>query len=170
MKNLHVATLFFVVLIAIGVAQDNSSGNKLPSLQKSDLEMKAIVNLRKFAFAESAYAMSHPKEGFACDARLLTQLEWPNSPTHAKVVKSNLLAGTGNYRYAATCDSDSKPASKLHIFAIPLDPHSNLRTFCATGRFGPYETEPYVATSEFPIRGVFSGNAESCLSSGELLK
>lgn len=62
-------------------------------MQKSDLEMGAIVNLRKPGKGESAYAMRNPQEGFASDPQALTKLEWPSSPTHAKLVKPALLSG-----------------------------------------------------------------------------
>ncbi|HTS36544.1 MAG TPA: hypothetical protein VMH04_12785 [Candidatus Solibacter sp.] len=120
--------------------------------------------------AESAYAMSHTQEGFACDAQVLTKLEWPNSPTHAKLVDAAFFGGTGEYKFSAQCAENSKPAGKLNILAIPVDPSANLHTFCATGTFGPYEEKPYFSTSEFPIRSIAGGTPESCFVSGELLK
>ena len=150
MNRMRIATLLFAVLVPVTFAQESSSGHKSPTSQKPDLEMQAIVNLRKFVAGESTYAMSHPNEGFACDPQVLTQLEgWPNSD--AKLLEPALLSGTGNYKFSASCPQDSKPGSKLNVFAVPLDPHTNLRTFCAGGTFGPYNTAPYVRTSEFPI-------------------
>ena len=170
MTRFRLAAWFFTVVVASGFAQDSLSASKSASPQNSDVEMNAIVNLRKFEAGETQYAMNHTKEGFACDARVLTQLEWPNSPAHAKLVESSLLGGTGEYKYSAACDPASKPGSKLNVFATPLDPHANLLTFCATVTFGPYETAPYFATGESPIRSISSGSAESCLASGKPLQ
>lgn len=168
MKSARIATLFFAVLVPVAFTQESSSGYKPPSQPKSDLEREAIANLRKFAVGESRYAMSHPNEGFACHPQVLTQEAWPNS--QAKLLEPALLSGTGDYQFSVSCPQGSKPGTKLNIFAVPLDPHANLRTFCAAGRFGPFETGPYVATSEFPIRSISAGTAESCLVSGEPLK
>jgi len=170
MKSAGLTILFLVVLTTTVFAQSNSTEHKSFSMQKSDLEMGAIVNLRKFAMGESAYAMSHPQQGFACDPQALTKLEWPDSPTHAKLVEPALLSGAKQYKFSAQCAENSKPAGKLNISAVPLDSNPDLRTFCATGTFGPFRTKPYVRTSEFPIRGISGGTAGSCLMSGELLK
>jgi hypothetical protein len=166
MNRAQLAILFLVGLTTAGIAQNSSP---LPT-QTSDVEMRAIVNLRKFEMGESTYAMSHSQEGFACDPEVLTKLEWPDSPSHAKLVDPALLSGTGQYKFSAQCAGNSKPAGKLNILAVPLDPHAHLRTFCATGTFGPYETEPYVATGGFSIHSISGGTPESCFVSGELLK
>jgi hypothetical protein len=170
MKRVGLAIAFLAVLTSTVFAQNNSTERKSSRTQKSDLEIGAIVNLRKFAMGESGYAMTHLQEGFACDPQALTELEWPDSPNHAKLVEPALLSGAGQYKFSARCGEHSKPAGKLNIFAVPLDPNANLRTFCATGTFGPFPTKPYVRTSEFPIRSILGGTAESCLVSGELLK
>jgi hypothetical protein len=170
MKSVRLTIWFLVVLTTPVFAQSNSTEHKSFSMKKSDLEMGAIVNLRKFAMGESAYAMSHPQEGFACHPEALTKLEWPDSPTHAKLVEPALLSGARQYKFSAQCADNSKPAGRLNIFAVPLDSSADLRTFCATGTFGPFETKPYVRTSEFPIRSISGGTAGSCLMSGELLK
>ena len=170
MKSVGVTILFLAVSVPIGIAQDDSNRLNSVSFQQSDLEKTAITNLRKFAIGESAYAMSHPQEGFACDPRVLTKLEWTNSPSHAKLLDPDLLSGTGKYKFSAQCEENSKPVGKLSILAVPLDPNANLRTFCATGTFGPFETKPYFATSEFPIRSISGGTPESCVVSGEPLK
>ena len=170
MKSAGLTISFLVVLTTTVFAQSNSTEHKSFPTQKSDLEMRAIVNLKKFAMAESAYAMSHSQEGFACEPQALTKLEWPDSPTHAKLVDAALLSGAGRYKFSAQCGDNSKPAGKLNIFAVPLDPNADLRTFCASGTFGPFPTKPYVRTSEFPIRSISRGTAESCVVSGELLK
>jgi hypothetical protein len=170
MKSAGLAISFLVVLIATAFGQSNSTERKSFPMQKSDLEMGAIVNLRKFSMAESAYAMSHSQEGFACEPQALTKLEWPDSPNHAKLVDAVLLSGAGRYKFSATCGDNSKPAGKLNIFAVPLDLNADLRTFCASGTFGPLPTNPYVRTSEFPIRSISGGTAESCVVSGKLLK
>lgn len=170
MKSAGLTISFLVVLIATAFGQSNSTERKSFPMQKSDLEMGAIVNLRKFAMAESAYAMSHSQEGFACEPQALTKLEWPDSPNHAKLVDAALLSGAGRYKFSAQCGDNSKPAGKLNIFAVPLDPNADLRTFCASGTFGPFPTKPYVRTSEFPIRSISGGTAESCVVSGKLLK
>jgi len=169
MKTLGLTRLFLVVLTTTVLAQ-NSPEHKQSPTQKSDLEKTAVTNLRKLAIGESVYSMSHTGEGFACDPQALTELEWPDSPNHAKLVEPVLLSGAGQYKFSARCGEHSKPAGKLNIFAVPLDPNANLRTFCATGTFGPFPTKPYVRTSEFPIRSILGGTAESCLVSGELLK
>jgi hypothetical protein len=170
MKSVGLISLFLVVLATTVFAQNDSAEDKSPSVQKSDVEMEAIHNLQKFAMGESVYAMNHPQEGFACDPRDLTRLEWPDSPTHAKLVEPALLIGARQYKFSAQCADNSKPAGKLNILAVPLDSNADLRTFCATGTFGPYPTKPYVATSEFPIRSISGGTAGSCLVSGEPLK
>jgi hypothetical protein len=169
MKTLGLTRLFLVVLTTTVLAQ-NSSEHKQSPTQKSDLETEAIHNLQKFAMGESVYAGSHPQEGFACNPQDLTRLEWPNSPTHAKLVEPALLSGARQYKFSAQCADNSKPAGKLNIFAVPLDPTAHLPTFCATGTFGPFETKPHFATSEFPIRSTYGGTPESCIASGELLK
>jgi hypothetical protein len=166
MKRAERIILFLVGLTTAVVAQSNST---LPA-QTSDLEMRAIVNLRKFEMAESTYAMSHSQEGFACDPQVLTKLEWPYSPDHAKLVDPALLGGTGQYKFSARCMGNSKPAGKLNILAAPLDPNAHLRTFCATGTFGPYETEPYFATGGFAIHSTSGDTPENCFASGEPLK
>jgi hypothetical protein len=168
MKRKHAATLFFAVLVSVAFAQESSSGHKPPPSQKPDLERQAVVNLEKFVAGESRYAMSHPNEGFACDLHVLTLVEWPNS--NAKLLEPALLSGMGNYKFSASCPHDSKPGTKLNVFAVPLDPHENLRAFCKTETFGPYETPPYVATGGSPIRSISPANAGSCLVSGEPLK
>ena len=170
MKSVGLTGWFLVVLATTVFAQNHSTEHKSPSMQKSDLEMEAIHNLHKFALGESVYAMSHPQEGFACNPQDLTKLEWPDSPTHAKLVEPALLSGAMQYKFWAQCADNSKPAGKLNIFAIPLDSNADLRTLCATGTFGPFPAKPYVATSEFPIRSISGGTAGSCLVSGELLK
>jgi hypothetical protein len=169
MKTLGLTRLFLVVLTTTVFAQNSYERTQSPT-QKSDLEMEAIHNLQKFAMGESVYAGSHPQEGFACNPQDLTRLEWPNSPTHAKLVEPAFLSGARQYKFSAQCADNSKPAGKLNIFAVPLDPNAHLRTFCATGTFGPFETKPYFATSEFPIRSTYGGTPESCIASGELLK
>ena len=166
MKSTRFATLFLAVLASVTFAQERSTGHKSPSSQESGAEIQAVVNLRKFVSGESTYAMSHPNEGFACDPQVLTQLAWPNS--NAKLLEPALLSGTGNYKFSASCPRDSKPGTKLNVLAVPFDPKANLRTFCQTETFGPYESAPYVATSGSPIRS--SGNSGNCLESGEPLK
>ena len=169
MKSTRIATLFFAVLVSVAFAQESTSGHESQTSQKHDREMQAIVNLRKFVAGEDTYALTHPNEGFACDPQVLTQLEWrPNS--NAKLLEPALLSGLGNYKFSASCPQDSKPGAKLNVSAVPLDPHADLRTFCAAITFGPYETAPYVRTSEGPIRSISVGNAEYCLVSGEPLK
>jgi len=170
MKSAGLTVLFLVVLTTTVLAQSDSTEHKSLPVQKSDLERGAITNLRKFALAESTYAMSHSREGFACDPQPLTKLEWPDSPSHAKLVDPALLSGLGQYKFLAQCDGNSKPVGKLSILAVPLDPNAHLRTFCATGTFGPFETAPYFRTSEFPIRSTSGGTPGSCLVLGELLK
>jgi hypothetical protein len=170
MKRVELTILFIVWLTTAVVPQSSATGQKSLPTQTSDVEMRAIVNLRKFALAESTYAMNHSQEGFACDPQVLTKLEWPNSPNRAKLVDPALLGGTGQYKFSAQCKENSKPAGKLSVLAVPLDPNANLRTFCATGRSGPFAEKPYFATSEFPIRSISGGTAESCLVSGEFLK
>ena len=164
MKNMQIVTVFCTALIPVAFAQDN--GQIAPG--RSDIEMRAIVNLRKLAAGEASYAMSHPNEGFACNPQVLTQRDWANS--QAKLVEPALLSGEGNYKFSASCPQDSKPGSKLNVLAVPLDLRSNLHAFCATVTFGPYETAPYFATGESTIRSISAGNAESCLTSGEPLK
>jgi hypothetical protein len=168
MKSAHIATLLFAVLVSVAFAQESSRGDKSPSSQKPDLERQAIVNLRKFVAGESRYAVSHPNEGFACDPQVLTLLEWPNS--NAKLLEPALLSGVGRYKFSASCPRDSKPGTKLNVLAVPLDPHDNLRAFCKTETFGPYETAPYVATGGSAVRSILVENAGSCLVSGEPLK
>jgi len=163
------AVLTILLLVGLATAVIAQSSPTLPT-QTSDLEMRAIVNLRKLEMAESTYAMDHSQEGFACDPQVLTKLEWPNSPSHAKLVDPALLGGMGQYKFSAQCVGNSKPAGTLNIVAVPLDPNAHLRTFCATGTFGPHETKPYVATGGFAIRSISGGSAESCFASGELLK
>jgi hypothetical protein len=170
MKRMELTILFLVGLTTAVIPQSTSTAHKSLPTQASDVEMRAIVNLRKLQAAESAYAMNHSREGFACDPQVLTKLEWPDSPTHARLLDPALLGGAGQYKFSAQCEENSKPVGKLNILAVPLDPNANLRTFCATGRFGPYEEKPYFATSEFPIRGISGGTPESCLVSGEFLK
>lgn len=162
--------LFLVALAAFAPAQNSPTMSKTGSVQKSDLEKRAIVNLRRLAMAESAYAMSHPQKGFACDIQVLTTLEWPDSPNHAKLLSPASLHSDEQYKLSAKCAGSSKPVGAVHIFAIPDDSNVGLRTFCATGTFGPFETRPYVRTSEFPIHSVSGTDAESCLRSGEPLK
>lgn len=166
MKRSQLTILFLAALTIAVSAQSNST---LPA-QTSDTEMRAIVNLRKLEMAESTYAMSHSQEGFACDAQVLTTLEWPNSPVHAKLVDPTLLSGTGQYKFSTQCAGSSRPAGKLNILAVPLDPNAHLRTFCATETFGPYETDPYFATGASSIRSISAGTPESCFASGEPLK
>ena len=166
MKRAKLTVLLLVGLTTAGIAQSSST---LPT-QAPEVETRAIVNLRKFEAAESTYAMSHTQEGFACDAQVLTNLEWPYSPSHAKLVDPALLGGMGQYKFSAQCAGNSKPAGKLNILAVPHDPNAHLRTFCATVTFGPYETEPYFATGGSGIRSTSGGTPESCLVSGELLK
>jgi hypothetical protein len=124
-------------------------------------EAEAIANLRSFVMAESAYAMSHPHEGFACDPQALTNLEWSESPNHAKLQEHNW-----QYKFSAQCVDNSKPSGKLNIFAVPIDTKTDLRTFCTTATFRPFPTKPY---TEWAIRGISGGNAGSCLVSGKEL-
>lgn len=166
MKKARLTALFLIGLTTAVTAQSISTS----PTQTSDAEMRAIVNLRKLEMAESTYAMSHTQEGFACDPQALTNLEWPYSPSHAKLVDSALLDGVGQYKFSTQCAENSKPAGKLNILAVPLDPNAHLRTFCATGTFGPYETKPYFATGGFSIRSISGGSPDSCLMAGELLK
>jgi hypothetical protein len=168
MKKAELSILLFVGLATTAVPQNSAAGQK--PAQTSDLEIRAIVNLRKLALAESKYAMDHSQEGFACDPHVLTKLEWPNSPSHAKLVDLALLDGTGQYKLSAQCEDNSKPAGKLNILAAPIDPNAELRTFCATVTFGTFEEKPYFRTSEFPIRSISGGTPESCLVSGGVLK
>ena len=170
MKSAGLIILFLVAVTAAAFGQSASVEHKSLPVQKSDLEMGAIVNLRKLAYAESRYAMTHSQEGFACDPQALTKLEWPNSPNHTKLVDPALLNGTGQYKFSAQCVENSKPAGKLNIFAVPLDPNAHLRTFCATATFGPFEEEPYFATGASRTRSTYGGAPEDCLVSGELLK
>lgn len=170
MKSAGLVILFLGVLGASALAQRGSTEPKPSPTQKSDLEMKAILNLRKFAAGESAYAMSHPQEGFACDPKVLTRIEWPDSSNHTKLLETALLSGAGQYKFSAQCEEDSKPARTLNIFAVPLNANAGLRTFCATGTFGAFSAKPYVRTSEFPIRTISGGTGENCIASGESLK
>jgi hypothetical protein len=104
MKRAKLIILFLVGITTAVIAQSSFT---LPT-QTSDLKMRAIVNLRKFAMAESTYAMSHSPEGFACDPQVLTKLEWPNSPSHAKLIDPALLGGVGQYKFSARCEGNSK--------------------------------------------------------------
>jgi hypothetical protein len=170
MKSSGLVILFLWVMAASALAQSSSIGPKPNPSQKADLEMKAILNLRKFAAGESVYAMSHPQEGFACDPKILTKLEWPDSLNHTKLLDPALLSGAGQYKFSAQCEGDSKPAGTLNIFAVPLNAKTGLRTFCSTGTFGAFSAKPYVRTSEFPIRSISGGAGESCIAAGEPLK
>lgn len=170
MKTAGLAIWFLAVLVANSLAQTTRSESKSSPTQKSDLEMKAILNLRKFAAGESAYAMSHPQEGFACDPKVLAKLDWPDSLSHAMLLDPALLSGAGQYKFSAQCEGDSKPSGTLNIFAVPLNAKAGLRTFCSTGMFGAFEAKPYVRTSEFPIRSISGGTGESCIAAGEPLK
>jgi len=169
MKKVELTILFLVGLTTTVIPQTGSTGQLLPT-QTSGHEMGAVVNLRKFELGESKYAMIHPQEGFACDPQVLTKLEWPDLPNHPKLLDHALLAGAGQYKFSAQCEKTSKPVGKLNILAVPLDPNAHLRTFCATGTFGPFETKPYFATSGFSIRSISGGTPENCLASGELLR
>src|SRR4030081_3144681 len=170
MKSAGLTILFLVVLTTTALAQSDSTEHKSLPVQKSDLEMGAIINLRKLGFAESRYAMTHSQGGFACDPQALTKLEWPDSPNHVKLVDPALLSGTGQYKFSAQCVENSKPAGKLNIFAVPLDPNAHLRTFCATATFAPFEEEPYFTAGLSPTRSTYGGTLEGCVVSGELLK
>jgi hypothetical protein len=169
MKRIGLTILFLVGLTTSVIPQSSFTGHKSLPTQTSDLEIGAIVNVRKFVVAESTYAINHSREGFACDPQVLTRLEWPNSPNHAKLIDPALLSGVGQYKLSARCEGTAKPAGKLNILAIPLDPSAHLRTFCATGTFGPFESEPYFATGGFRIRSISGGAPESCFVSGEFL-
>jgi hypothetical protein len=128
-------------------------------------EMRAIMNLRKVAGAESAYAMKHSDEGFACDAQVLSKTEAPNSATHAPLLPPELLSGKDGYKFSVQCDG-TKAAGTVHIFGEPTEAAAGLPTFCATGHF---HTVPIKGTSEFPIRKVTTGDKASCLASGKPL-
>ncbi len=169
MKRAELIILFLVGLSTTVISQSSSTANKPLGTQTSDLEMRAVVNLRKFALAESNYAVHHSQDGFACDPQVLTKLEWP-SPNHVKLVDPALLDGAGDYKFSARCEETSKPFGKLNILAVPLDPNAKLHTFCATGAFVPLKEKPYFGTTEFPVRSISGGTPESCLASGELLK
>ena len=152
-----------VVLIAVLIAV----GSSCLFSQKSDkTEINAIITLKKLAMAESHYAMSHPDEGFACDLKVLTKIEWPNSSTHAPLVDPAWLSGTGQYRYSVKCTDRSKPFETLQVFAEPTDLRTGLPTFCATGSF---HASPMKGTSEFPVKKIISGSGESCIASGKPL-
>ncbi len=159
MKLICRSAVALLCVAAAGMAQQAAP-------KKSDTEMGAIVNLRKLAMAESAYAMGHEKEGFACDPQVLTKLEWPGSPSHAPLVDAALLSGAGQYKFSVQCVGNAKPAGKINVFAVPLESGSGLRTFCGTRTF---RTWPFVGTSEFPIRSLAGATAESCLASGKPL-
>ena len=151
-------TLFLALAFAASVAQQ-------PTASTERLRTAAIVNLRKLAMAESAYAMGHPDEGFACEAHTLTTVQWPGSS--APLFQPALLSGSTEYRFAVKCAGDSHPAQQISVSAEPLDPKSTLPTYCASGTF---QTSPFVGTSEFPVRSVATGPAEACLDHGELLR
>lgn len=154
MKRLELTILFLAGLTTAVTPQSNSNRNKPLPTRSPELEIGAVVNRRKFALTESAYAMNHPNEGFACDPQVLTKLEWPDSPSHSKLLDSTLLDGAGQYKFSAQCEETSKPVGKLSVLAVPLDPNANLRTFCATGAFRSS------GTSEFPIRSISGGAPE----------
>ena len=159
--RLTIGSIMALLSMAVGaVAQQTAT-------QKSGTEMRSIVNLRKFAMAESAYAMGNPQEGFACNPQVLTKVEWPGSPTHNLLVDPALLSGTAQYKFSAQCVGTLKPAGKLNVFAVPLDAKVGLRTFCATGTF---QTKPFLGTSEFSIRSITAGTGENCLASGRALR
>lgn len=117
-------TILVVVVLTIAAASFLKVG--------PNPEVEAIANLRSFVMAESAYAMSHPHEGFACDPQALTNLEWTESPNHAKLQEQNW-----QYKFSAQCVDNAKPAGKLNIFAVPIDAKADVRTFCTTVTFRP---------------------------------
>jgi hypothetical protein len=75
-------TILAVVVLTIAAASFLEVG--------PNLEAEAIANLRNLVMAESAYAMSHPYEGFACDPQALTNLEWTDSPHRAEHSRAKL--------------------------------------------------------------------------------
>jgi hypothetical protein len=159
--KMTIASIMALLSIAVVVVAQQTA------MQTSDTEMRAIANLRKFAMPESAYAMGHSEEGFACNPEVLTKLEWPGSPTHNPLVIPALLSGTAQYKFSAQCVGTLKPAGKLNVFAVPLDAKAGLRTSCATGTF---QTKPFLGTSEFPIRSITAGTGENCLASRQALR
>lgn len=100
--------------------------------QDESNEGTAQHRLNMMAAAENAYAAKHPDRGYACTLATLAAQD-PNGGSAEGA--SFYLPGQGNeewngYRFTFS-GCEGTPVSKYRITAVPVDPDSEMKTFCA---------------------------------------
>jgi hypothetical protein len=107
---------------------------------------------------EKQYAASNPQRGYTCKlADLNGQDDQADAEQRSASPSGPALAGDDRFGFHfAIAGCNAAPATKFHVTAVPIDPDSGMKAFCAD--------------SSGKIRFANDGTAASCLSSGESVK
>lgn len=123
--------------------------------QDESNEQMAQMRMNMIVGGEKAYAAAHPEIGYAC---ALADLAAPKTaPADSESGSSSYDPAQGaeewnGYRFAlAGCGA--APSSKYRLTAVPVDPDSQAKTFCAD--------------ESGKIKFVTAGKPSSCFSSGQ---
>lgn len=115
-------------------------------------EGAAQMRLTMMSIAEKGYATNHADRGYTCSLSALFTPD-PSTPQGGNFYDP----GQGNeewngYRFAIS-GCEGSPASKYRLIAVPSDPDSKMKTFCAD--------------ESGTIRFVKSGKPSSCFTRGQ---
>jgi hypothetical protein len=145
----------------IGISEAPVSGSttlSAPTAMTAASESAAVGGVRTLNTAEVSYAATFPGRGFTCTLSDLGGMGSGGGPTEhqAMMIDPRLASGKKSGYVFALSGCDGTPASRYTITAVPLDPISGTRAFCADEsaviRFSP------------------DGKANSCLSTGKPLQ
>jgi hypothetical protein len=135
----------------------------LTTMQNERNEAMAEGRIGDVARLEKQYAASNPQRGYTCKLSDLTsQNNQVNSGQADEEQPPAMPSGPANvgddnfgFRFAIG-GCNAVPATKFHVTAVPIDPDSGMKSYCAD--------------NSDKIRFANDGTAAGCLSAGEIVK
>jgi hypothetical protein len=119
------------------------------------------MRITMIAAAETSFLAQHPDLGYSCAlSTLFAPNPLPQDPSGTPLPNPGFFdPGQGNeeyngYRFVLT-GCDGNPATKYRVSAVPSDPDSTLKTFCAD--------------ESGTVRSLASGTASSCFTRGQVV-
>lgn len=162
MKSL-LSSAFVIVAVATlcAVQRFDARTDESPS------EARAIEMMRALNTAEVGYQGAYPQMGFACTLNQLRKSDSGEITSNAAGFISGEIASgyVEGYQLAVNCGTDdSKPYSRVSIYATPVKQTTGARAFCS---------ELYLVGGKI-LGGLISfasdGKVQSCFVRGTLLK
>jgi hypothetical protein len=130
----------------------------LTTMQNERNEALAEGRIGDVGRLEKQYAASNPQRGYTCKlSDLKSQDDQADAEQPPAAPSGPAPAGDDSFGFHfAIAGCNPAPATKFHVTAVPIDPDSGMKAFCAD--------------SSGKIRFANDGTAASCLSSGESVK